>query len=119
MTREDTSYRAYWDSVESLADEVIEREKAGDDANDALHEAVDGTSWVIYTHESHAVMEHTRNSEYGTDNGLICDLDGKSFGEIVTIFAFWSLYGDVLDALDDARERWDAAHPEAAEASSD
>jgi hypothetical protein len=114
MSQDETDYKHYMDSVESIADEVIEREKNGDDLGDAMHEAIDGSWWIIYNHAALAVMQHTRNDDYGLDEGLV-DLSSskdQSFASVVQQFAFWAMYADVLDALDDARERWEAAHPE-------
>ncbi len=46
----------YYQGVRGLAQEVIERVKTGEDMNDVIHETVDGSYWVIYTHANFQVL---------------------------------------------------------------
>lgn len=48
--------KEYYDGVRGLAQEVASRVKDGDDENDVLHEVVDGSYWVIYTHANFQVL---------------------------------------------------------------
>jgi len=48
--------KEYYDGVRGLAEEVASRVKDGEDENDALHEVVDGSYWVIYTHANFQVL---------------------------------------------------------------
>ena len=46
----------YYQAVRGLAQEAIERAKTGEDMNDALHELIDGSYGVIYTHANFQVL---------------------------------------------------------------
>jgi len=47
----------YYQGVRSLAQEVAKRVKDdGEDQNDVIHEVVDGSYWVIYTHANFQVL---------------------------------------------------------------
>ena len=71
--------------------------------NGLINELVDGHQFIIYTHEALQVMEHTDNSSYLTDN--IGDIErGLDWNTIVTRFAYWAMYGDIMDALSDIIE---------------
>jgi len=61
----------YYQSVRGLAEEVAERVKTGEDESDAMHELVDGSYWVIYTHANFQVLmcsDHhdAYSEEYGS-----------------------------------------------------
>lgn len=46
----------YYQGVRSIAQDVIERVKEGEEESDVIHEAVDGSYWVIYTHANFQVL---------------------------------------------------------------
>ena len=52
----------YYSGVRSIAQDIIERARAGDfprredELNDALHQSVEGSYWVIYTHANFQVL---------------------------------------------------------------
>ena len=48
--------KEYYDGVRGLAQEVASRVKDGEDYSDVLHEVVDGSYWVIYTHANFQVL---------------------------------------------------------------
>lgn len=103
----DYTRKEYWEDVASLADEVVERVEDGDDEGDAIHEGVDGSAWIIYYAGSRAVLEHTENKDAYADQGV--DLDAsKGLDLIITQAAYWAMYQDVADELDNARERLEA-----------
>lgn len=92
----DCSERQYWDYVESLARDAFD--ECGDDDNDAdeyIHQAVDGSQWIIYTGRALRVLQYTRNDEAWQDLG---DLPRGSHWEMITAVAFWAMRADVLDA---------------------
>jgi hypothetical protein len=60
----------YWQGVRGLAQEVAERVRDGEDLSDALHEVVDGSYWVIYTHANFQVlMCSSHHDAYSEDFG--------------------------------------------------
>ena len=101
------SYKEYWDSVRSFAQELLDEyqvktqadyEKHRDDISDRLWETVDGTSWIIYTANAEAVMHHTDNEDAILDVGF----DGSSvkcWSDVVTQFAFYAMQQDLQDEL--------------------
>jgi len=48
--------KEYYDGVRGIAQSVAERVKEGEDENDVIHEEVDGSYWVIYTHANFQVL---------------------------------------------------------------
>lgn len=48
--------KEYYDGVRSLAQEVAERVKEGQEQGDVIHEVVDGSYWIIYTHANFQVL---------------------------------------------------------------
>jgi hypothetical protein len=46
----------YWQGVRGIAQSVADRVKEGEDENDVIHEEVDGSYWVIYTHANFQVL---------------------------------------------------------------
>lgn len=92
----DCSERQYWDCVESIARDAFD--EVGDDDNDAdeyIHQAVDGSQWIIYNGRALRVLQYTRNDEAWQDFG---DLPRGSHWETITAMAFWAMRGDVFDA---------------------
>lgn len=98
--KDETSYRAYWDSVQSIAEEAKEAEKRGEDASDFIHESVDGSWWVIYTHANVAVLQHTTNEDAAFEQmGSDALIGVDSFGEVMQRLAFWAMRTDVEEAF--------------------
>jgi hypothetical protein len=98
----DTSYAAYRAAVESHGQSIQERVKDGDDEGDALHEEVDGSYWVIYTHAAIALLGHSRNDDAGFDEQGDDFLSGcTSMSEVYTRAAFYALRADVQEWLND------------------
>lgn len=66
--------------------------------NGPINELVDSHPFIIYTYEALKVMEYTDNANYLTDN--IGDIqNGLEWSTIVTQFAYWAMYGDIMDIL--------------------
>lgn len=60
--------REYWEGVRGLAREVAERVRdEGGDQSDILHEVVDGSYWVIYTHANFQVLMCSSNHDAYTE----------------------------------------------------
>jgi hypothetical protein len=46
----------YWQGVRGIAQSVADRVKEGEEESDVIHEEVDGSYWVIYTHANFQVL---------------------------------------------------------------
>jgi len=97
---DDASERNYWNSVQSIADELYQRGRDGEisDIGDALFEEIDGSAWIIYTYKARKVMLYTRNDDALEDHGLEQPTGG--YDNVTTAYAFWAMYQDVIDCLD-------------------
>ena len=60
---------------------------------DALHEALDGHGWVIYTYQARQVIAHSRNPDYMMDE-FGADAGGDMFDERR---AYWAMYADIME----------------------
>lgn len=92
--------REYWEGVRGLAKEVAERVKdEGGDRSDILHEVVDGSYWVIYTHANFQVlMCSSYHDAYTEDFGEIPG-DGRD-GINWAALAYAALARDVSEQVD-------------------
>lgn len=61
--------REYQLEIDAIAERIAIDLRSGesDDAADAIHEAVDGHSWVIYTHSNFKVLLNSSNHDACTD----------------------------------------------------
>ena len=106
----------YWNEVQSLAVSIAEdamsyydnnRDEAEELINDSLlHETIDGHQWIIYNAYNLDVYQHSDNSDYYIDNFGGDDaayvLKEKGLDGLHQALAFWSLYADVQDKIDEA-----------------
>jgi len=86
--------REYWEDVEGLAQEVLQREADGDELSDAIHETVDGSQWVIYYARARRTLEYSPNEDAVFDDGEFLGRIG-SMGEFLTLAAFCAMRADV------------------------
>lgn len=99
----ETTFSNYRDSVRGIVVSVIERVRDGEDPSDVLHEEVDGSYWVIYTHAAQAVLNHSRNDDAIFDQlGSDALAECSSMAEVYTRAAYYALYEDVIEELSDA-----------------
>lgn len=88
---------AYWSSVYGIADEILAEHYGDDDAiNDAVHEHVDGSGWIIYTGKQLAVLLLTQNDPDGED---VASMSGGSWDSMQTVAAFLAMERDVYDDI--------------------
>ena len=106
----------YCNEIQSLAVSIAEdamaycannREEAEELINDSLlHETIDGHQWIIYYAYNLDVYQYSRNSDYYIDNFGGDDaafvLKEKGLDGLHQALAFWSLYADVQDKIDEA-----------------
>ena len=83
------------------------REEAEEIINDSrLHETIDGHEWIIYYAYNDDVLRFSDNDEAYKD--IYCDEDlGRLISEggldsAKTMMAFWAMYQDVQEQLDEA-----------------
>ena len=97
---DDSSEQRYWGTVQAIADELYQRGRDGEisDFSDALFEEIDGSAWIIYTYSARKVMQYTRNDDALEDHGMEQPKGG--YDEVTTAYAFWAMYQDVIDRLD-------------------
>jgi hypothetical protein len=118
----------YWSEISSIAESLAtdavnacdgDKDDALDKINDyMLHETVDGHQWVIYNAYNADVMRHSDNEDYYIDNFGTDDaghvLKESGLSGLHNVIAFWCMYADVQDrlddALDDAVEKWEEEH---------
>ncbi len=102
---------AYWQTVESIAKEAKEAEGRGEEAMDFIHESVDGSHYVIYTHANLVVLQEGDNESAAFDEMGDEALSGcKSYGDVMARLAYWAMRADVEAAfsnLPDADEAED------------
>lgn len=100
----ETDTRAdYHGYVDSIADDIAASVKAGDcdDVTDAIHEAVDGSSWVIYTAMAPKVLEYSSNDGAMEDEGMYPEsLPSGGLDALITQAAYFAMCADVRDELD-------------------
>lgn len=101
---DETTYQEYREVVNTIAEGIAEEMRAGDvtDQGDAVHEACDSHSWVIYTKYKFAILLHCSNSDAYTDD----------FGEVPTVGGGginWAAlaYAALAQAVNEALSRLD------------
>ena len=99
----DNTRAQYWGYVKACADDAIQAIKdkeieTYDDLDTWIHETVDGSEWVIYTHQAELVMHHTDNENALFDAwGELPDVDHWS--ALVVPFAFFAMRQDLMGRL--------------------
>ena len=94
----------YWSEISSIAENVKQdvRENEGD-VSDALHEAIDGHQWVIYTGYNLDVLKHCSDESAGIDEGLIdanAALAEGGLSRLTAQLAYCAMERDVYNELD-------------------
>jgi len=96
----------YFADVASIAREIVAEHGDSDDyIHDAIHEACDGSQWVIYTYRARKVLEFSSNDEAGPDE---MGWDGFSEGcdgwvDVFTRGAYFAMCADVSEKVHDLR----------------
>ena len=102
---------------EALADNDNDIDAARDDIQDSrLHETIDGHQWVIYCAYNDDVLRRSDNESYYEDNFGADDMANiikdRGLDGLKTIMAFWAMYADVQDIIDDKLdEAFEALEP--------
>lgn len=97
MADKDT-YREYWNDVDTIAEEAKENaEEYGSDVYDNVHESVDGSYWIIYTHAQLKVLQYTDNKD--AINDVYGDTLEGSADTIIMQIAYFAMVQDVMDRL--------------------
>ena len=118
----------YWKEITEIAEQLVwyamneyedenNREAAEEVINDSLlHETIDGHQWVIYYTHSLDVMKYSGNTDY-----LIENFGAEDAGNILAeggieslhqAIAFWAMYCDVQEKLEQAFDNYIERLPE-------
>jgi hypothetical protein len=107
MSDSKITYQQYWKQVSAIVKDVIDEMKEQDEdrdwAIDYLHQTVDGHEWVIYTWANPYVLIHSQN-----EDALFDDMgatEATSYSEIMMKMAFYALYADCAQELEEKLER--------------
>ena len=117
------NYHEYWTEVSSLADSIAceamqDNENDIDAARDEifdsrLHETIDNHQWVIYFSYNLDIIKHSDNEDYYSDNfGGDCLAESLKTGGLDMLhchIAFWALYADVCEKIEDALTEYEVA----------
>ena len=117
------NYHEYWTEINSLADSIAceamqdndsDIDAARDDIWDSrLHETIDGHQWVIYYSYNLDVIAHSDNDDYMVDNfgseALEHSLKEGGLDGLHMAIAFWCMYADVADKIEDALTEYEVA----------
>jgi hypothetical protein len=95
----------YWATVKDIAKEALEAEQRGEDAHDYIHESVDGSHYVIYTHANVTALQESENEsaafdDMGADALAGCD----SYSAVMARLAYYAMSADVHQSLEELRE---------------
>jgi len=108
MSDNENTYHEYWSNVEAIGVDAIDEAKryqdhfsAAEEAVDnQIHEACDGSYWVIYTHAATKALVHSDNESAFFDAGM--DASGwDCLSDVVTQLAYFALEQDVWDRMED------------------
>ena len=104
--------KKYNKEVQSIAQCIVNDNKADYEDSEALeeaindtllHEAIDSHMWIIYYYYNLDVYQHSDNRDYYMDNlGGDCMVESLKQGGLQGLhqaLAFWCLYADVQEAL--------------------
>lgn len=87
----------YWHAVRSLAESVADSVREGQELDEALHQTVDGSAWVIYTRSNFDVLRYCGNHDAYTDEMGEVPTDSGSVNWAA--LAYFALLEDVRDAI--------------------
>jgi hypothetical protein len=98
MNPEQEMQAEYWADVRCIANYIAVEECS--DENDAIHEAVDGSQWVIYTHRALRVLQYSRNHDAGLDEmGKDLFAGVEDMSTLYSRAAYFAMAADVRDAI--------------------
>jgi hypothetical protein len=96
MSDDTNTRRDYYISVSAAADDAAESIREHDaDPHDAVHEAADGSYWVIYYHAAALTLQYSDNEDALFDECGAQEFD--SHGDAITRMAAWAYLADVRD----------------------
>jgi hypothetical protein len=106
----------YRETCRSIAADAIRTaQREGIDEQDAIHEAVDGSEWVIYHGRARFVCHVSQNEDAIVDQlGSDAFAGAVSLQECITRAAYWAMLADVQDVLGEVREELHAEDDAAA-----
>ena len=108
----------YRETCRTIAAEAIRTAlREGVEEQDAIHESVDGSEWVIYHGRARFVCRVNQNKDNIIDQmGSEAFASVSSVQECLTRAAYWAMLADVQDVLQEVREELHDEAQKAAEA---
>ncbi len=100
----------YWSSVEDIARDILSDHGTDEDKwQDAVHEHVDSSSWIIYYGNNEEVLDNTDNEP---DNGEIMSMSNKDgdWRDLRQTAAFLAMEGDVYDKLRELASEYEPSY---------
>jgi hypothetical protein len=100
----DVASSEYWSEIRSIVENVKQDVRENEaDLSDAIHEAIDGHQWVIYTGYNLDVLKHCSDESAGIDEGLIdanAALAEGGLSKLTAQLAYCAMERDVYNELD-------------------
>lgn len=98
--------RNYWGDIEDYAREIISENGLDEDAwDDAIHDTVDGSSWIIYYSKNETVLEETRNEPDNEDVAEMCNSKG-GWKEMRQTAAHIAMERDLNEKLQEIKDEY-------------
>ena len=98
----DISYGDYWKEIGSIGKECRGLAAENDtDISDEILTYIDGHRWIIYNAYHFDILRHSDNEESLLDNSELCIDSSTSLFQITAQFAFWAMYTDVMENLEE------------------
>lgn len=112
-----TSEREYFEAVDTMAHEALDPDNFDSlrsedigargtwlddeemDTSGIVAELVDASPWSFITYGARWALIHSRNGDYGLENGLVELSNLSSESEIQTSLAYWTIYADVMERI--------------------
>ncbi len=96
----------YWQAVRNYAQQFIDESEEIEDKYDYLHQLVDGSEWIIYTHRNFKVLMFSENDDiYIEDFGTQGLLQNARINWAA--LAFSAFERDILDQLKVMGYKWE------------
>jgi hypothetical protein len=100
----------YWQDVEDIAREVIESKGTNEDHwHDAIHENVDGNSWIIYYGNNEEVLSQTNNEPDNDEIASMCNPKG-GWQDMRMTAAYLAMERDVWDKCRELVDEYEPAY---------
>jgi hypothetical protein len=94
----------YWQDIKDYAEEIAKEHRDDEDARqEAVHEYVDGSKWIIYNANHEKVLSQTDNYP---DSDEVAEMSNpkKGWEHMRMVAAFMAMESDLMQAVNEAVE---------------